>query len=118
MNLFKIRTKILWSYGLDHLKFSVAHVEDQTQILATLLFIGDRIIARIKKNELREQLHEAGEPAILPRVFRFPIALRGNLTEDLVNEPESGFCILLQDGKRRRGGVRHRGIVAPAFRRG
>ncbi len=29
------------TYGLDHLKFAVAHVEDQRQVLAILLAIGD-----------------------------------------------------------------------------
>ena len=34
------------SYGLEHLKFAIAHVEDQRQVLATLLAIGDIGMAR------------------------------------------------------------------------
>lgn len=36
----------LMTYGLDHLKFAIAHNEDQKQIVATLLAIGDGLFIR------------------------------------------------------------------------
>ena len=45
------------AYALDHLKYSVAHVDDQATVLATLLFIGDRLFAReLRDPVLREAL--------------------------------------------------------------
>ena len=45
------------AYGLEHLKYSVAHVEDQARVLATVLFIGDRIFSRdLRDPVLREAL--------------------------------------------------------------
>lgn len=45
------------TYALDHLHYSVAHVDAQRQVLGTLLFIGDRIFAReLKDPVLREAL--------------------------------------------------------------
>ncbi len=34
------------TYGMEHLKFAIAHVEDQRQVVATLLAIGDAGLAR------------------------------------------------------------------------
>ena len=34
------------TYGLEHLKFAIAHVEDQRQVVTTLLAIGDAGLAR------------------------------------------------------------------------
>ena len=34
------------TYGMEHLKFAIAHVEDQRQVVATLLAIGDVGLAR------------------------------------------------------------------------
>ena len=34
------------SYGLDHLKYAIAHVDDQRQIVRTLLFIGEGVVGR------------------------------------------------------------------------
>ena len=45
------------TYGLDHLKFAVAHEEEKKMVLATLLAIGDRFLARdLNDPVLREAL--------------------------------------------------------------
>ena len=45
------------TYALDHLRFAIAHVEDQRQVTATLLGIGDLGLARdLRDPALREAL--------------------------------------------------------------
>ncbi len=45
------------TYGLDHLKYAIAHVEDQRQVVATLLALGDAGFARdLRDPVLKEAL--------------------------------------------------------------
>ena len=44
-NVMQDKARLL-TYGLDHLKFAIAHNEDQKQIIATLLAIGDGLFIR------------------------------------------------------------------------
>ena len=45
------------TYGLDHLRYAIAHEEDMALVMQQLLFIGDRIFNReLKDNVLREAL--------------------------------------------------------------
>lgn len=45
------------AYALDHLQYSMAHVDHQGQVMSTQLFIGDRIFAReLRDPVLREAL--------------------------------------------------------------
>ncbi len=45
------------SYGLEHLRFAIAHLEDQRQVVATLLAIGDVGLARdLRDPVLKEAL--------------------------------------------------------------
>jgi hypothetical protein len=44
-NVMQDKARLL-TYGLDHLKFAIAHNEDQKQIITTLLAIGDGLFIR------------------------------------------------------------------------